>query len=123
MAYKEKNTMKHFTIVTGICAVLLIATIFVAGCASSSDAPAAGTGAVTQNTQSIAPTPAGGVSLQLTPAAGPASPDQRAQVDSSGDAGTDAATVNADAAIDPFNSTNQSTTMVPDSEDLGDPIP
>ena len=58
--------MKHFTIVTGICAVLLIATIFVAGCASSSDAPAAGTGAVTQNTQSIAPTPAGGVSLQLT---------------------------------------------------------
>jgi hypothetical protein len=29
----------------------------------------------------------------------------------------------ADAAIDPFNSTSQPATMVPDSADIGDPIP
>jgi hypothetical protein len=117
--------MKRFTIATGICAVLLIATIFVAGCTSSSNASPTDTGASPQNTQAIAPTQAGsGISPQLTQTTVPAPvSDQGTQVDSTSNAGTDAATVNADASIDPYTSTSQSTTMVPDGADLGDPIP
>ena len=117
--------MKRFTIATGICAILVIATIFAAGCTSSSNAPATDTGATPQITQTIAPAPAGsGISPQLTETTVPAPvSDQGTQVDSADNAGTDAATVNADASVDSYNSTSQSTTMVPDSVDLGDPIP
>jgi len=117
--------MKRFTIATGICAVLVIATIFAAGCTSTSNAPATGAGASSQVTQTTAPVQAGiGTSPQLTETAvsAPGS-DQGTQVDNAGNTGTDAATANADAAVDPYNSTSQSTTMVPDSADLGDPIP
>jgi hypothetical protein len=104
----EKNTMKRFTIATGICALLLIVTIFAAGCTSSSNTSATVTGASPQGTQT---TGAASVSGQGT------------QVDSASTTTTDATTVNDDAVIDPYNSTSQSTTMVSDSEDLGDPIP
>jgi hypothetical protein len=102
--------MKHVTIAMGLCAILLIVTIFVAGCTSSSNTSATGTGASPQVTQTT--TVPAAVSVQATQA-----------VSASDDAATDANTVAADAAIDPYNSTSQSTTMVPDSEDLGDPIP
>lgn len=117
--------MKRFTIATGICAVLVIATILAAGCTSSSDTSAAGTGVTPQVTQTIGPTPANSDSspyLTQTTVSAPVS-DQGVQTDSPDNAGTDAATVDADAAVDPYNSTSQSTTMVPDGGDLGDPIP
>ena len=117
--------MKRFTIATGICAFLMIATIFAAGCMSTSNVPATGTGATVQDTQAITPTPAGStISPQLTQTTVPSTVSgQGTEVDSTDNTGTDAATVNADASIDPYNSTSQSTTMVPDSADLGDPIP
>jgi hypothetical protein len=117
--------MKRLTITTGICAVLLAAAIFVTGCTSSLNAPATDTGTIPQVTTSITPASAGtDVSLQLTPASvsAPVS-DQGIQVDNAGNADEDAATVSADAAIDPYNSESQPTTMAPDSADLGNPIP
>jgi hypothetical protein len=116
--------MKRFTIATGVCAILMIAAIFAAGCISSSNA-SPGAGATPQITQAITQAPAGsGSSPQLTGTTVPAPvSDQGTQLDNAGTTGTDAATVNADAAIDPYNSTSQPATMVPDSADLGDPIP
>jgi hypothetical protein len=115
--------MKHFTWLTGICTVLLIVTILAAGCTSS---PAASTsGQVPQYTRSTGTSPAEKVtSPQLTPATTPAPGlEQGAQADNGGNDAADSAVANADASIDPYNSTSQSTTMVPDSEDLGDLIP
>ena len=120
-----REIMKCFTIVTGMCIVLVIATIFVAGCTSSSNAPVTGTGASPGGYPDDQPAPTGSsTSPQLTETivAAPAS-GQGALADNAGDADTDAATISANAAVDPYNSTSQPTTMVPDSADIGDPIP
>jgi hypothetical protein len=129
--------MKLLSITTGICAVLLFAAIFTAGCTSSPDNTLTDTGAAPQVTHTIATAPQeSDTSPQLTGTTvqAPVS-DQRTQLDSDGPTGTDtaaasidtagadAAMASADAAIDPFNSTSQPATMVPDSADIGDPIP
>jgi hypothetical protein len=121
--------MKRFTIATGICAVLVIAAILAAGCTSPQDSSAPGTDTATQVTQTIAQAPAGsGISPQLTGTTTSApAPDQGTLAGSAGNAGTDAgmdaAAVADDATIDPYNGTSQPATMVPDSADLGNPIP
>jgi hypothetical protein len=114
--------MKRFTIVTGICTVILIAVLLIAGCtstSSSSGVPAASTGTTPQYTQNAAGTPAevnqAAVSTPL--------PSQGDQVGKAGNTDLSQATIDTDAVVDPYNSTSQATTMVPDSEDLGDAIP
>jgi hypothetical protein len=129
--------MKLLSIITGMCAVLLVAAIFTAGCTSSPGTTATDTVAAPQVTPTIATAPVESDTLpQLTGTTVQAQvADQGTQPDSDGptgtdtaaasidSAGSDAATASADAAIDPFNSTSQPVTMVPDSADIGDPIP
>ena len=129
--------MKLWSMTTGICTVLVIAAILIAGCTSSPDVPAPDTGAIPQVTRSIAPAPAendNSPQLTETIVQAPVS-DQGVRLDSDSTTGADAAAVNdntygidaatasADAAVDPFNSTSQPATMVPDSANIGDPIP
>jgi len=110
--------MKRLTIASGICAVLLIAAIFAAGCTSAPSTPATGTGTAPQVTQ-VSSAPAGSsISPVLTQAT---VPNPGVLVESTADIGSDSSI--ADAPVDPYNSTSQATTMVPDSAELGDPIP
>lgn len=118
--------MKRFTIITGICAVLVIATIFAAGCTSSSDAPAADAGTtqqVSQGTAQVPPqdsTPAPqltGAPVSSSDLSGGSGRDHTGTTD------MDTAAISDDAAVDPYNSSSQPVTMASDSEDLGDPIP
>ena len=113
--------MNRSAIVTGICAALLVAALLAAGCTSSAPVTqgSAGTGTAPQLTRSAAATPA-----EVTTAAVPAAiPDQGDQLAMAGNEDLSQSTIDADAAVDPYNSTSQATTMVPDSEDLGDAIP
>jgi len=112
--------MNRSIIVTGICAAILVAVLLAAGCTSSpAGTPAAGTGGTPQVTSTATATPA-----EVTPAAVPTTvPGQSDQLAATGSDDLSQSTIDADAAVDPYNSTSQATTMVPDSQDLGDAIP
>ena len=103
-------------IAIALCAVMLVATALFAGCAQSVPSENPGATATPQYTQVPAEsTPAPG---EITPTPAPASKPVPA-----GSSEADVASANEDGQPDQYNSTNQATTMAPDSADLGSPIP
>ena len=105
--------MKRMTIV--MCAVMLVATALFAGCTSQSAPPQDNSVPVTpQYTET--PATQSAPSAEITQAATEV-PAQTGSLDQ------DVATANEDAQVDQYNSTQQATTMVPDSADVGTPIP